>query len=57
MPILDVVKSKSVLVLQHGANKGFSGVENHLFFDDRTRMLHGDACQSLINLAAEVKNA
>ena len=57
MPVLNVTEAKSILVLKRGRGKGFSGVENDLFADPKTRMLFGDAKQSLLNLALEVKNA
>jgi H+-translocating NAD(P) transhydrogenase subunit beta len=57
MPILKVADAKSVLVLKRGRGKGFSGVDNDLFFDPKTSMLFGDARQSLLNLGAEVKSA
>jgi NAD(P) transhydrogenase subunit beta len=42
MPILDVDQAKNVIVIKRGQGKGFSGVENALFFADNTRMLYGD---------------
>lgn len=57
MPILKVSDAKSVIVLKRGSGKGFSGVENELFFDSKTSMLFGDAKQSLIGLGTEVKTA
>ena len=48
MPILDVDKAKSVFVLKRGKGKGFAGIENALFFDDKTRMLYGDAKSTLV---------
>jgi NAD(P) transhydrogenase subunit beta len=43
MPILDADKAKNVIVIKRGKGAGFSGIENHLFFLDNTRMLYGDA--------------
>jgi NAD(P) transhydrogenase subunit beta len=57
MPILNVADANKVIVLKRGKGKGFSGVENELFFDPKTSMLFGDARQSLLDLAPEVKNA
>jgi H+-translocating NAD(P) transhydrogenase subunit beta len=57
MPILQVKDAKSVLVLKRGKGKGFSGVENDLFVDAKTSMLFGDARQSLLDLALQVKVA
>src|SRR6202166_4410954 len=57
MPILKVEDAKSVLVLKRGNGKGFSGVENDLFVAPKTSMLFGDARQSLLDLALQVKVA
>jgi len=57
MPILEVDRAKSVVVLKRGQGKGFSGLENPLFFKDVTGMLYGDAKASLIKLAGAVQNA
>jgi len=55
MPILEVDKAKSVIVLKRGQGRGFSGLENPLFFKPVTSMLYGDAKASLTRLAQEVK--
>jgi NAD(P) transhydrogenase subunit beta len=52
MPILDVDRSKSVIVLKRGQGKGFSGLENPLFFKPVTGMLYGDAKDTLTKLQA-----
>jgi NAD(P) transhydrogenase subunit beta len=57
MPILNVSEATSVIVLKRGRGAGFSGVENDLFVSPKTSMLFGDAKQSLVQLAAEVKLA
>lgn len=54
MPIIEVDRAKSVVVLKRGKGKGFSGLENPLFFKPRTGMLYGDAKTSLTNLAQAV---
>jgi NAD(P) transhydrogenase subunit beta len=56
MPILEVDKAKSVIVLKRGQGRGFSGLENPLFFKPVTSMLYGDAKASLARLAQEIKN-
>jgi NAD(P) transhydrogenase subunit beta len=56
MPILEVDKAKAVIVLKRGQGKGFSGLENPLFFKPVTSMLYGDAKASLSRLAQEVNN-
>jgi NAD(P) transhydrogenase subunit beta len=55
MPILDVDKAQSVMVLKRGKGAGFAGIENELFFDPKTFMLFGDAKASLTRLVTEVK--
>lgn len=57
MPILEVFNTRTIFVLKRGQGKGFSGLENDLFTKDNTRMLYGDAKSTLIQLAAEFKNA
>jgi NAD(P) transhydrogenase subunit beta len=55
MPIIEVDRAKSVVVLKRGKGKGFSGLENPLFFKGVTGMLYGDAKSSLTNLAQAVQ--
>ncbi|HXF40498.1 MAG TPA: NAD(P)(+) transhydrogenase (Re/Si-specific) subunit beta [Blastocatellia bacterium] len=57
MPILDVDKARSVVVLKRGKGKGFAGIENPLFFKANTGMLYGDAKASLIKLTEAVQHA
>jgi NAD(P) transhydrogenase subunit beta len=57
MPILDVDKSKSVIVLKRGQGRGFSGLENPLFFKPVTGMLYGDAKDTLTRLVQAVQEA
>jgi NAD(P) transhydrogenase subunit beta len=42
MPVLDVAAAKNAIVIKRGRGKGFAGIENALFYADRTRMLYGD---------------
>jgi NAD(P) transhydrogenase subunit beta len=55
MPILDVDKAGHVLVIKRSLNPGFAGVENELFYQDKTLMLFGNAKDVLMRLIAEVK--
>jgi H+-translocating NAD(P) transhydrogenase subunit beta len=55
MPILDVDRAKSVIVMKRSMNPGFAGIENELFYGDNTRMLFGDARKSLTGLIQQVK--
>jgi H+-translocating NAD(P) transhydrogenase subunit beta len=56
MPIINVDKAQTVVVLKRSMNTGFAGIENELFYNDNTRMLFGDARKSLSALISEVKN-
>jgi len=56
MPILEVDRAKSVIVLKRGQGRGFSGLENPLFFKACTSMLYGDAKSSLSHLAQAVQH-
>jgi NAD(P) transhydrogenase subunit beta len=55
MPILDVEQAKNVIVLKRGQGKGFAGIENDLFYRDNTRMLYGDAQETVGKLVQAVK--
>jgi NAD(P) transhydrogenase subunit beta len=55
MPIIEVDRAHSVIVLKRGQGRGFSGLENPLFFKNVTTMLYGDAKASLTNLAQAVQ--
>ena len=55
MPILDVDKAKNAIVIKRGQGKGFSGVENALFFGDHTRMLYGDGQAMVGELIEAIK--
>jgi NAD(P) transhydrogenase subunit beta len=55
MPILDVEQAKNVIVLKRGQGKGFAGIENDLFYHDNTRMLYGDAQETVGKLVQAVK--
>jgi proton-translocating NAD(P)+ transhydrogenase subunit beta len=55
MPILNVDKSKSVIVLKRSMNSGFAGIDNPLFYADGTTMLFGDAKKSVSLVTEELK--
>ena len=57
MPILNADKAQRVIVLKRSMNPGFAGIENELFYREKTSLLFGDAKASLIQLVAEVKQA
>ncbi len=55
MPIINVDDAQTVFVLKRSMASGFSGVDNPLFFGENTRMLFGDAKESISGLIAEFK--
>ncbi len=55
MPILEVDKSHSVIVLKRSMASGFAGIDNPLFYDEKTSMLFGDAKASVSEVTAEVQ--
>jgi H+-translocating NAD(P) transhydrogenase subunit beta len=55
MPILNVDKAKSVIVLKRSMNSGFAGIDNPLFYGEGTTMLFGDAKKSVTEVAEELK--
>ena len=56
MPIIDVDKARTAFVLKRSMASGFAGIENPLFFKNNTRMLFGDAKDSITALVAEFKS-
>jgi H+-translocating NAD(P) transhydrogenase subunit beta len=55
MPILDVERSRSVIVLKRSMNSGFAGIDNPLFYASHTSMLFGDAKASVMEVSEELK--
>jgi NAD(P) transhydrogenase subunit beta len=55
MPILDVDKASSVIVLKRSMSSGFAGIDNPLFYDPKTAMLFGDAKTSVSEVLSEVQ--
>ena len=56
MPIIKVNQAKNIIVMKRGMGKGYAAIENYLFYDDKTRMLFGNAKDSLQKLITELKN-
>lgn len=56
MPIINAHLAKNIIVLKRGRGKGYAGIENELFFDPKTRLLFGDARDTLQKLVNEIKN-
>jgi NAD(P) transhydrogenase subunit beta len=56
MPILDVDKAGSVIVLKRSMSSGFAGIDNPLFYDPKTALLFGDAKASVSEVLSEIHN-
>ena len=54
MPVLQVWKAKQVFISKRGQGRGYSGIENPLFFKENTDMLYGDAKDSVLKINAEL---
>ena len=55
MPIIDVDKSKTVVVIKRSLSPGFAGIPNPLFAADNTLMYFGDGKQTIVDLNAAIK--
>jgi len=56
MPIIKVHEARNIIVMKRGMGKGYAAIENYLFYDPKTRMLFGNAKDSLQKLVTEVKS-
>jgi len=56
MPIIKAYEAKNIIVMKRGAGKGYAGIENALFYNDKTKMLYGDAKATLQKLVSEIKS-
>ena len=56
MPIINVDKARTTIVLKRSMSPGYAGIENPLFYKDNTRMLFGDAKKTVQGLISEFKN-
>jgi len=56
MPIVRALEAKNIIVMKRGMGKGYAAIENNLFYHDKTRMLFGNAKDTLQQLVTEVKN-
>jgi len=55
MPILDVEKSRSIVVIKRSMNVGFAGLDNDIFYNEKTLMFFGDAKDSIDSLTKSFK--
>jgi H+-translocating NAD(P) transhydrogenase subunit beta len=55
MPIVEVDRAKTVIIMKRSMAAGFAGIDNLLFFKDNTRMLFGDAKATMQGLVSEFK--
>jgi NAD(P) transhydrogenase subunit beta len=56
MPIIKARDAKNIIVMKRGMGKGYAAIENMLFYNDKTKMLFGDAKSTLQSLVNEVKS-
>src|SRR5437773_2313671 len=56
MPILEVDRAKSIIVLKRSMRPGFAGVDNDLYYNEKCMMLFGDAKASITKLISEMKS-
>jgi len=56
MPILEVARAKSIIVLKRSMRPGFAGVDNDLYYNENCMMLFGDAKDSITKLISEMKS-
>ena len=56
MPILEVERAKSIIVLKRSMRPGFAGVDNDLYYNEKCMMLFGDAKTSITKLISEMKS-
>ena len=54
MPVLEVWKAKQVFISKRGQGRGYSGIENPLFFKDNSRMVYGDAKKSIDSILQNI---
>ncbi len=55
MPVIEVWRAKQVIVFKRSMNPGYAGIQNPLFFKGNTKMLFGDATDSLKKIMEEIK--
>jgi NAD(P) transhydrogenase subunit beta len=56
MPIIEVDEAKEVIVIKRSLSPGFAGIDNDLFYEDKTSMLFSDAKGAASDIAGEIEN-
>jgi len=56
MPIIRAFEARNIIVMKRGRGKGYAGIENELFFGEKTRLLFGNAKDTLQKLVSEIKS-
>jgi NAD(P) transhydrogenase subunit beta len=54
MPILDAYKARTIMIIKRGMSAGFAGIDNELYYMDKTLMLFGDAKAFVASLVKEI---
>jgi H+-translocating NAD(P) transhydrogenase subunit beta len=57
MPILDVDRARTVMVIKRSMNPGFAGIDNPLYYFDKTLMLFGDAKAFVADIVKEISSS
>ncbi len=57
MPIIDVDKARTVVVIKRSLSPGFAGIPNPLFSADNTLMLFGDGRQAIVDITKALEEA
>jgi NAD(P) transhydrogenase subunit beta len=57
MPILDADKARTVMVMKRSMNPGFAGIDNEIYYMDKTLMLFGDAKGFTAGIAKELTSS
>jgi NAD(P) transhydrogenase subunit beta len=56
MPIIEVDEAQQVIVIKRSLSPGFAGIDNDLFYEEKTSMLFSDAKSAAADIASEIEN-